>query len=172
MAQLVKNQPSVWETLVLSLGKITWRNERQPTPVFCLENSIDSIVHGVAKSQSDFHFLSRPLSAIGSHVVFQANGKLTLRNLEWGQLIKTDVRSKIVQTRNYLGKTLPTWGSPCYMPVILNMEHCSDQVFLQWSLHSRHMHFPALWLSFLASIHASKYIEITFIDVKDYGETR
>ena len=86
--------------------------------------------------------------------------------------IKTDVRSKIVQTRNYLGKTLPTWGSPCYTPVILNMEHCSDQVFLQWSLHSRHMHFPALWLSFLVSIHASKYIEITFIDVKDYGETR
>ena len=62
MAQLVKNQPSVWETLVLSLGKITWRNERQPTPVFCLENSIDSIVHGVAKSRtqlSDFHFQTR-----------------------------------------------------------------------------------------------------------------
>lgn len=116
-----------------------------------------------------FHLL---LSAIGSHVVFQVNGKLTLRNLGWGQLIETDVSSKIVQTRNYLGKTLPTWGSPYYTPVILNMERCSDQVFLQWSLHSRHILFPALWLSFLASIHASKYIEITFIDVKDYGETR
>ena len=40
------------------VGKIHWR-EWLPTPVFCLENSMDCIVHGVAKSQtqlSDFHF--------------------------------------------------------------------------------------------------------------------
>ena len=43
MAQLVKNPPAVWETWV---GKIPWRRERLPTPV----NSMDSIVHGVAKS--------------------------------------------------------------------------------------------------------------------------
>ena len=48
MAQLVKNLPAVWEMWVQSLG---WEDP--------LENSVDCIVHGVAKSQtrlSDFHF--------------------------------------------------------------------------------------------------------------------
>ena len=31
MAQLVKNLPAMWETWV---GKIPWRRERLPTPVF------------------------------------------------------------------------------------------------------------------------------------------
>ena len=30
------------------IGKIPWRRERLPTPVFWLENSMDCIVHGVA----------------------------------------------------------------------------------------------------------------------------
>ena len=35
VAQLVKNLPAMWETWVWSLvGKITWRRERLPTPVF------------------------------------------------------------------------------------------------------------------------------------------
>ena len=35
VAQLVKNLPAVWETWVRSLvGKIPWRRERLPTPVF------------------------------------------------------------------------------------------------------------------------------------------
>ena len=37
VAQLVKNPPAVWETWVWSLGwvgKIPWRRERLPTPVF------------------------------------------------------------------------------------------------------------------------------------------
>ena len=35
MAQLVKNLPAIWETWVQSLGgKIPWRRERLPTPVF------------------------------------------------------------------------------------------------------------------------------------------
>ena len=35
MAQLVKNLPATWETWVQSLvGKIPWRRERLPTPVF------------------------------------------------------------------------------------------------------------------------------------------
>ena len=51
------------------VGKIPWRRERLPTPVSCiilsilqypgLENSMDCIVHGVAKSRtwlSNFHF--------------------------------------------------------------------------------------------------------------------
>ena len=33
MAQLVKNPPAMWETWV---GKIPWRRERLPTPVFWL----------------------------------------------------------------------------------------------------------------------------------------
>ena len=41
------------------VGKIPWRREQLPTLVFWLENSMDCIVHGVAKSQtrlSDFCF--------------------------------------------------------------------------------------------------------------------
>ena len=41
------------------VGKIPWRRERPPTQCSGLENSMDHIVHGVAKSRtrlSDFHF--------------------------------------------------------------------------------------------------------------------
>ena len=35
VAQLVKNPPAMWETRVQSwVGKIPWRRERLPTPVF------------------------------------------------------------------------------------------------------------------------------------------
>ena len=35
MAQVVKNQPAMWETWVRSLGwEGPWRRERLPTPVF------------------------------------------------------------------------------------------------------------------------------------------
>ena len=34
------------------VGKIAWRRERLPTSLFCLENSIHCIVHGVPKSQT------------------------------------------------------------------------------------------------------------------------
>ena len=34
MAQLEKNLPAMWETWVPSPGKILWRRERLPTPVF------------------------------------------------------------------------------------------------------------------------------------------
>ena len=48
------------------VGKIPWRRERPPTPVFGLENSTDCIVCGVAKGQirlSNFHFLSSKKSS-------------------------------------------------------------------------------------------------------------
>ena len=52
-----KNPPAVWETWV---GKIPWRREKgYPLQFSGLENSMDCIVHGVAKSRtplSDFHF--------------------------------------------------------------------------------------------------------------------
>ena len=47
VAQLVQNLPEMGETWV---GKIPWRRERLPTLVFGLENTMDCIVHGVAKS--------------------------------------------------------------------------------------------------------------------------
>ena len=49
VAQLIKNPPPMWETWVPFLG---WEYS-------CLENSMDSIVHGFAKSWTwlwDFHF--------------------------------------------------------------------------------------------------------------------
>ena len=60
MAQLVKNPPAMRETWVQSMGwKAPLEKERLPTPVSGLENLIDCIVHGIAKSWtqlSDFHF--------------------------------------------------------------------------------------------------------------------
>ena len=57
----MKNRPAVQETPLRSLG---WEDplekERQPTPVFFLDNSMDrgawwAIVHGVAKSQTQLN---------------------------------------------------------------------------------------------------------------------
>ena len=61
VAQLVKKLPSMQETWVQSLG---WEDspgegKGYPLQYSGLENSMDCIVHGVAKSQtrlSDFHF--------------------------------------------------------------------------------------------------------------------
>ena len=57
MAQLVKNPPAMLETWVQSLGWEDPLEKRKAT--YCLENSMDSVVHGVTKSQtrlSDCHF--------------------------------------------------------------------------------------------------------------------
>ena len=53
-AQLVKNPPAMRETWVRSLGgKIPWKRERLPTPVFWPgEFHGLYIVHGVAKSRT------------------------------------------------------------------------------------------------------------------------
>ena len=53
------------------VGKIPWRRESLPTPGFCsgLENSMDCIVHGVTKSQtelSNFHFHGSQWRLMGS----------------------------------------------------------------------------------------------------------
>ena len=60
MVQLVKNLPAMWETWVQSLG---WEDSPgggngYPLQYSGLENSMDCVVHGVAKSQtqlSNFH---------------------------------------------------------------------------------------------------------------------
>ena len=61
IVQLVKNLPAMWETQVRSLGLGRSPGERNGYPLQYsgLENSMDCIVHGVAKSGtrlSDFHF--------------------------------------------------------------------------------------------------------------------
>ena len=55
VAQLIKNPPAMQETWV---GKIPGEGKRYPLQYSGLENAMDCIVHGVAKSQtrlSDFH---------------------------------------------------------------------------------------------------------------------
>ena len=61
VAQLVKNLPAIWETWVQSLGleDPLEKGTGYPLQYSGLENSMDCIVHGVAKSGtqlSDFHF--------------------------------------------------------------------------------------------------------------------
>ena len=61
VAQLVKKPSAMWETWVWPwVGKILWRREQLPFPVFWGGEFQDCIVHGVAKSQtwlSNFHSL-------------------------------------------------------------------------------------------------------------------
>ena len=61
VAQLVKTPPAMQETWVrfLGLGRSPGEGKGYPLQYSGLENSMDSIVHGVANSQtrlSDFHF--------------------------------------------------------------------------------------------------------------------
>ena len=61
VAQLVKNPSAMWETWVQSLGREDYLGERKGYPLQYsgLENSMDCMVHGVAKSWtwlSDLHF--------------------------------------------------------------------------------------------------------------------
>ena len=60
VAQLVKNPPAMQETWVRSLGWEDFLEKgKNPLQYSALENSMDCIVHEVAKNQtylSDFHF--------------------------------------------------------------------------------------------------------------------
>ena len=85
MAQLVNNLPAVWETWVYSLGWEDLLEKGKATHSSILENSMDCIVHGVAKSQtqlSDSHFhlhsQTRPgLDLFHGHPTLEATGDLT-----------------------------------------------------------------------------------------------
>ena len=62
--------------LIPGLGRFPWKKERLPTPVFwqILENSMDCIVHGVAKSKtglSVFHWITE-LEWTGTGIKTQA----------------------------------------------------------------------------------------------------
>ena len=52
VAQLEKNPPAMWETWVKSLGWEDPLRREKATHSSILENSMDCIVHGVAKSQT------------------------------------------------------------------------------------------------------------------------
>ena len=59
VAQLVNNPPAMWETWVRSLGWEDPLEKGKATQYSVLENSMNCIVHGVAKSWtrlSDVHF--------------------------------------------------------------------------------------------------------------------
>jgi len=63
VAQLVKNLPAMWETWVQLPGE----GKSYPLQYSGLENSMDCIVHGVARSPtqlSDFHFHYIPDSVL------------------------------------------------------------------------------------------------------------
>ena len=66
VAQLVKNPPAMQRPgLNPGLGRSSGEGKGYPLQYSGLENSMDSIVHGVAKSWtqlSDFHFTSPPIS--------------------------------------------------------------------------------------------------------------
>ena len=60
MAQLVKNLPTMWKTWVQSLGWEDPLEKGKATHSFSgLENSMDYIVHGVAKSQTQLSDLKK-----------------------------------------------------------------------------------------------------------------
>ena len=58
IAQLVKNPPAMQETpFNFWVGKIPWRKELLPIPVFCMENSMNrgawlAVVYRITKSQT------------------------------------------------------------------------------------------------------------------------
>ena len=63
------------------VGKTLWRRERLPTSYSGLENSMDCIVHGVAKSRtrlSDFHFHFLPWFITGYGIQFPVPYRQTL----------------------------------------------------------------------------------------------
>ena len=56
VAQLVKNLSAMWRPgFDPWVGKIPWKRERPPTPVFWPGKFMDCIVHGVAKSQTQLN---------------------------------------------------------------------------------------------------------------------
>ena len=71
VAYLVKNLPAMQETWTRSLGWEDSLGEGNSYPVqhSVLENSIDCIVHGIAKSRtqlSNFHFQGKQLNSVSS----------------------------------------------------------------------------------------------------------
>jgi len=74
VGQLVKNWPAVQETWVRSLGWEDSLEKGKSTQYSGLENSMDCIVRGVAKSQtrlSDFHLDFKP--NMGSTIIFYSS---------------------------------------------------------------------------------------------------
>ena len=83
VAQLVKKSTAIWETWIWSLGWEDPLDEGKGYPLQCsgLEKSMDSIVHGVAKSKtwlSDFHFTT----VLNKEVPFKGERRHTIFTLK------------------------------------------------------------------------------------------
>ena len=90
VAQLVKNLPAMWETWIRSL---CWEDspgegKGYPPQYPGLENSMDCMVHGVAKSRtrlSDFHFLHPSVHQLRIQIIrteFQSQREKEANSLE------------------------------------------------------------------------------------------
>ena len=90
VAQLVKNLPAMWETWVRSLGWEDSPGEGKGYPLQYpgLENSMDCIVRGVARSRarlSDFHFLHPSVHQLRIQIIsteFQSQSEREANSLE------------------------------------------------------------------------------------------
>ena len=119
------------------IGKIPWRRERLPTPVFWPRESLDSIVHGVAKSRtrlSDFHFTSSDQS-IGASALTSV---LTMNIQGWSPLGLTGLisllskklsRVSIVGKHQFFGAQPSLWSN-CYIHTWLPENHSFDSTNL------------------------------------------
>ena len=94
VTQLVKNLPTMWEQgSILGLGRSPGEGKDYPLQSSGLENSMDHIVHGVAKSQTR-------LSDVDFHLVETANllnfGDLNLiKHVSWLHRTHILVKGKV-----------------------------------------------------------------------------
>ena len=110
IAQLIKNPPAMWETWVRSLG---WEDplEKGKATHFQysgLENSMDCIVRGVAKSQtqlSDFHSPFHHFTDEDTEAV--RLGYASSLSVVWAN--ETQERQKLISARSLHPHTWQTW---------------------------------------------------------------
>ena len=82
MAQLVKNPPAIDLGLILGLGRSSGEGKGYPLQYYGLENSMDCLVHAVAKSWtglSDFQSLTHLL--LGRKAMTNLNSILKIRDI-------------------------------------------------------------------------------------------
>ena len=122
------------------IGKIPWKRERLPTPVFWPREFLDSIVHAVAKSQTrlrDFHFTSSDQS-IGASALTSV---LPLNIQGWSPLGLTGLISLLsrelsrVFSSTTIGKhqffgAQPSLWSNCHIHTWLPENHSFDSMNL------------------------------------------
>ena len=128
VAQLVKNLPAMWETWVWSLG---WEDspgegKGYPLQYSGLENSMDYIIHGVARSWtwlSDFHFHLRM-------------SKSNLMKSSKGRKERAVGKNSVIQNlkdNNWMSKLRSTWS----LEFFVSLRHSSNSTSIDHLLHVR-----------------------------------